>query len=107
MISLKMNTFWYIIIAVLIIILTIFVALALGENFKSNSCINFNNPFCFSDWTCSEAQGGSPNDGTDKPAEKLQMVVLECDKVLRGDPDDLDFTLCKNLWPGILPDGSI
>ncbi len=102
-----MDTFWYGLIAILIVILLFFVLLALGESFKSNSCINYVNPFCWSDWECSAEQGGSPNDGTDKPAMKLQEVVKRCDLLLRGDPSDLDFTLCENLWPNILPDGSI
>ena len=91
-----MHTILFGILCLLVVSLSIFVLLAAGEMFKANSCAHYLNPWCYSDWTCSAEQGGMPADGTDKPAIKLQNIVLMCSQL--GQTGDPNFDMCPDLW---------
>nr|QBK93100.1 MAG: membrane protein [Pithovirus LCPAC403] len=81
--------------------------LFLGETFLNNSCLSFNNPWCYDDWFCSVENGGDPNNGSDFPAKRLQKVAQDCDRAMNSDPSDISFNLCINAWPNVLPDGTV
>ncbi len=91
-----MNTFLFGVISVLMVSLSIFILLAVGEQFKADSCGHFTNPWCYSDWMCSPEQGGTSMDGTDFPARKLQQVVINCGMTDENGQPDL--ATCPDQW---------